>query len=226
MKRIATTFALCSLLVTASAFGQTIPPPTTPPPTTPPPTTQTPPPTTPPPTTQTPPTQQAAPPQLPTAPKPAPVPFPMDAKYAFINMQIIVSESSLGKAGSKQMQALQDKKNTELQAKNKDIQALQDKMRQQQTVVSDAVMASMTKDLTKLQQEAQFMQQQAQTEVDGLNQELLTSFQEKVLPIIEAMAREKGLWVVWSVQDSGVAYVYPGLDLSMEVVKRLDATIK
>jgi outer membrane protein len=210
MKRIGTTFALCSLLVTASAFAQT---------TTPPPTQTTPPPAQKPPATQT-------PPPLPQAPKPVAVPFPLEAKFAFINMQTIVSESNLGKAGTKQMQALQDKKNAELQAKQKDIQALQDKMRQQQTVVSDAVMASMQKDLTKLQQEAQFMQQQAQTEVDGLNQELLTSFQEKVLPIIDAMAKEKGLWVVWSIQDSGVAYVYPGLDLSAEVVKRLDATIK
>jgi outer membrane protein len=203
------------MLVAGSAFAQTTPPPTQ---TAPPPTQTTPPP-------QTPPAGQAKPPAL---PMPAPVvPFPADAKVAFIDLQRVVAESKLGKQGQDAMKALNDKLAAGLADKNKQIVALQDKMKQQQGVVSDAVFTSMQRDLDRLQREAQFQQQDAQVQVDNLNQELLKSFQEKVLPIVEKLRDEKGLWIIFALGDnSNIAAAHAGLDLSQEVVKRLDATVK
>ena len=43
------------------------------------------------------------------------------------------------------------------------------------------------------------------------------------MPIIEEVAKEKGLYLVFTIADSGFAYVYPGLNISDEVIKRLDA---
>ena len=39
----------------------------------------------------------------------------------------------------------------------------------------------------------------------------------------QAVAKEKGLHAIYSIADSGAAYVHPGLDLSVEITKRLDA---
>jgi len=125
------------------------------------------------------------------------------------------------------VQALNDKLGTELAAKNKEIQALQDKMKTQQGVVSEAVFNTMTKQLDSLTREAQFKQQDAQAQVDSLNQDLLKSFQEKVLPIVEEVRKERGLWIIFALGDnSNIAAAHAGLDLSQEIVKRLDATIK
>ena len=44
--------------------------------------------------------------------------------------------------------------------------------------------------------------------------------------MIEEVAKEKGLYAVFSIADSGAAFVHPGLNISAEVVKRLDATKK
>jgi outer membrane protein len=228
MTRMTIAFAVSAALVAGSALAQT-PPPTT---QIPPPTTQTPPP---PVTQKPPPATQATPPatQKPAAPapalpmKPAPVPFPADAKVAFIDLQRIVGESKVGKQGQEAMKALNDKLASSLATKNKEIQSLQEKMKTQQGVVSEAVYNSMAKDLDRLTREVQFNQQDAQVQIDQLNAELLDSFQKRVLPIVELVRQEKGLWIVFALgENSNIAAAHAGLDLSEEIVKRLDATIK
>ncbi len=197
-----------------SAYAQLPPPKPTPTPT---PVTQAPPPAT---------QKPAAPLPMPT-PTPAPVPFPAGAMVAYIDLQRVVTESLLGKQGQEAMKGLNDKLGSALAGKNKEILALQDKIKTQQNVVSDAVLTSMGRDLEKMQREAQFMQQDAQVQVDQLNQELLKNFQAQVLPVVEKLREEKGLWVVFALgEQSNIAAAHAGLDLSVEVIKRLDATYK
>lgn len=188
---------------------------------------------TPPPTQTAPPPQQTPPPLLPKppgTPTPTPaatpavaVPFPADSKIAFVNMQALLSESKLGKAGLTQMKALTDKQQGDLNDKNKAIQALQQKIQTQSSVVTPETRNQWSSDLEKAQRDLQYSQNEAQAQVEELNQRLLGDFQEKVLPVIEALAKERGLYAVFGVQESGVAYVHPGVDVTLELVKRLDA---
>ena len=101
------------------------------------------------------------------------------------------------------------------------------RIKQQQNIVSDAVLQGMGRDLEKLQRTAQFIQQDSQVQIDQLQQQLLAGFQEKVLPIVEAIRKEKGLLIIFALGDnSNIAAAHAGLDLSPEVVKRLDAITK
>jgi outer membrane protein len=163
----------------------------------------------------------------PPAPKPTPVPFPPEAKVAYIDLQVVVRDSKLGKTGQEAMKVLNDNLASQLAKKNKEIQALQEKMKAQQSVVSETVLNGMAKDLERLGREAQFIQQDAQVQIDQKNQELLADFQAKVLPIVEELRKEKGLWIIFALgENSNIAAAHAGLDLSEEIVKRLDATIK
>jgi len=190
--------------------------------------------TTPPPTQTTPPPTQTPPPLLPKpqgtptpaatpTPPPVAVPFPADSKIAFVNMQALLSESKLGKAGLTQMKTLTDKQQADLADKNKAIQTLQQKIQTQSSVVTPETRNQWNSDLEKAQRDLQYSQNEAQAQVEELNQRLLGDFQEKVLPVIEALAKEKGLYAIFGVQESGVAYVHPGVDVTLELVKRLDA---
>jgi Skp family chaperone for outer membrane proteins len=201
------TFAITvsALVLAGSAYAQTPPGQQVPPPK---PATQTPPPLL---------------PNKPATPPPAPVPFPAEAKIAFVSMQTIVTESALGKAGQKSMQALTDKKTAEVNAKQKAVQALQQEIQQQSGVLSAAAMQAKKAELDRLTRDAEYAQQDMQAEVTSLNDQLLANFKEKVIPVVDAIKTEKGLWAVFSIEDSGVAVWMPGLDLSLEVVKRLDA---
>jgi Skp family chaperone for outer membrane proteins len=45
------------------------------------------------------------------------------------------------------------------------------------------------------------------------------------LPVIQQLAQEKGLQILFSAADAGVIWAEPGLDLTMEAVKKMDASI-
>jgi len=181
---------------------------------------------TPPPVQQTPPPAQQTPPAAPAAaaPQAAPAPapkFPEGAKYAFINIQRIASESAEGKSSSSRIEGLRSKKAAELAEKNKAVEALQAKQRS--AVMSEAAAAQVQKDIDKTQVEIQRMTQDAQAELQELQNELQLDFQRKVGPVIEAVSREKGLQLLFSQADSGLVWADTGLDLTAEVIRRLDA---
>ena len=81
----------------------------------------------------------------------------------------------------------------------------------------------MEKDIDKMTRELQYAQQDAQSEQTQLTNELQTEFQTKLNPIIDQVAKEKGLQLVLSIADSGAVWADTGLNISAEVIKRLDA---
>jgi len=159
------------------------------------------------------------------APKPAapPVPFPQDAKIAFVDINAIAANSTSGKEASKRLEALQTKKSAEIQEKNKQLQATQTKLTTGGTVLNDAARGQLEKEVARMQRDIQTLQQDAQAEFDELRNDLMGEFQKRLLPVIEEVAKEKGLHAVFSIADSGAAYVHPGLNITDEVVKKLDA---
>jgi outer membrane protein len=168
----------------------------------------------------TPPAGQAAPPAA--KPPQPPVPFPQDAKYAFIDVQSIASASAAGKAASAKLEDLGKKKQAELADKNKQLQALTTKRDTSAGVMNDAARGQLDKDIDKLQRDIQFTQSNANAEFQDMQNELQGEFQKQLIPIIEELAKEKGLYMIFTA-ESGFAYVHPGLNLSDEVIKRLDA---
>ena len=71
-------------------------------------------------------------------------------------------------------------------------------------------------------QDAQRIQQEAQTEVQKLQNDLQNDFQKKLMPILTLMAQEKHLSMLMSA-EAGVIWAEPGLDMTAEAMKRLDA---
>lgn len=205
------------LLVAAPGYAQTPPAgqkpapeqqkPTTPPPTTPP--------------TTTPPAATAPAP----APRP-PAPFPEGAKFAYVDIQAVASNSAEGKAATAKLDELRKKKNSELVAKSNALKAMQDKLQSGGSVLNDAARSQLEKDIEKAQRDLQFAQQDAQTEVQDLTNQLQGDFQEKLNPVIEQVRADKGLLLIFSVRDAGIVAAEPGLDLSAEIIKRFDAASK
>src|SRR6516164_5740660 len=157
-----------------------------------------------------------------TPPAQPPPPFPAGAKIAFINPQRIFQESSDGKAALTRVQALTQKKQTENAQRQKALQDNQQKLQSSGGVMSDAARGQLEKEIEKQQLELQRFQQDAQAEVQELQNEVQNDFARKVQPLIDQLAKEKGLQLVFNAGDAGFAWVDPGLDLSAEIIKKLD----
>ena len=153
----------------------------------------------------------------------APRPFPEGAKVAYIDLQFIASNSSEGKAATAKIQEYAKKKTAELEGKQKSLEAARQKLLQGGTVLSDSARSQMEKDIEKQARELQYAQQEAQSEQQSLTQELQNDFQTRLNPIIDQVANEKGLHLVLSIADSGAVWVNTGLNISAEVMKRLDS---
>jgi Skp family chaperone for outer membrane proteins len=167
-----------------------------------------------------------APAQTPAAPAAAPaapqVPFPAGAKVGFVNLQAIAQNSDDGRAATAKVNALAQKKQTEGAAKAKALQDNQQKLQTGGGVMSDAARGQLEKEIERQQVEGQRFEQDAQAELNELQQELQQEFQAKLLPILGEIAKEKGLHVLFSGGDSGVIWIEPGIDLTMEAVTRMN----
>jgi outer membrane protein len=175
------------------------------------------------------PSPPAAPaPQAQTAPAtpPAPRPFPAGTKYAFINIQRIAAESAEGKALAGRVQQLNQKKVNELNEKNKQLQAAQQKLESGASVLSPAAAGLLQKDVERLQVEIQRFTEDAQQEVTTLQTQLQEEFQMKLSPVVQQIATEKGLHLLFSAADAGIVWADLSLDITGEVIQRFDAAAK
>jgi outer membrane protein len=162
-------------------------------------------------------------PAAPAAPAPAPRPFPEGVKYGFVNVQRIASESAEGKTATAQVQALNNKKVEELNAKNKQLQAAQQKLESGGNVMSAAAVAQLQKEIERQQIDIQRFTEDAQQEVGQLQQQLQEDFQRKLTPVLAQVAADRQLHMLFSVVDSGLVWGDPSLDLTAEIIKRFDA---
>ena len=170
-----------------------------------------------------------APTQAPSTPPPAaqpPAPFPAGAKIAYFNPQAVFQTSADGKAAVSRVNALIQKKQTENADKAKLLQGNQQKLQTSGSVMNEAARTQLEKEIERQTKDAERFQQDAQAEINELQQEVQNEFVKKLSPIIEQLANEKGLHMVFNAVESGIAWAAPGLDLTADVVKKLDAATK
>jgi outer membrane protein len=202
MKSVITLSVTCLFLVAAAAGAQT-------------------------PAPQTPAPKPAVPapaPAQPAAARPAaPRPFPADAKVAYVDLNAIATQSKDGQAAGQKIKDLQAKKQADLEARQKQLQTAQQKLEQGGAVLSESARAQQAKEVERMQTDLQRASQDAQKEVQEFTQDLQLQFQQKLLPVIEQVAKAKNLHFILSIADAGVVWVDAGLNVTADVVTALDA---
>jgi Skp family chaperone for outer membrane proteins len=199
MRRSVIVAALALVAITAPAFAQTAPvPPAVP-------------------------AAQAAQPPAPAPAPAAPAPFPPGAKIAFVDFQRVAAESVEGQISTVKINALVTKKQNEGADKAKSLQANQQKLAQSGSVMSEAARTALEKDIERQQREGERFQQDAQAEINELQQELQLDFQKKILPLVQQVREERGLQILFSRADAGIVSWDPGIDVTNDVIKKLDA---
>jgi len=170
---------------------------------------------------------QVAPlPKAPAVPAPAPLarPFPADARIGLVDFSRVAAVSTSGKALSARIEEVRSRKQAEVQARGKEVEALESKLTQGATVMNDAARDQLRRQFEKAQVDFQRFTQDAQSEMQQVQRELEQAFLAKARPAVEAVARERSLWAVLSMADSGLVWWDTALDLSDEIAKRIDAS--
>jgi Skp family chaperone for outer membrane proteins len=149
--------------------------------------------------------------------------FPEEARFAFIDFQRVASTSEPGKIATRILKEFSDKKVAELEVQNRQLQALAAK--RDTGMASGDVAAQMAREVARLQREVEFARESAQVEFQQLRTDVEMDLQSKVAPVVAEIAKEKRLHAVFTI-DSTLLYRMPALDISDEVVRRLDLQVK
>ena len=172
-----------------------------------------------------------APAPRPAAPAPAPaaapapplVPFQDGLKYAYIRIDRIAAESSAGKGLNERVKALNDQKVRELNDKNKALQSVQQKLDSGGSVLKDTARAQLQAEVERQQRDIQRFTEDAQQDLQALQQQLQEEFTRQLNPILDKVAKEKQVHMVFNATESGLVWADPSMDLTSDVIKALDA---
>jgi Skp family chaperone for outer membrane proteins len=165
-------------------------------------------------------------PPIAAQPPSPPKPFPQGAKVAFVNLQAVFQLSADGKAAATKVQSLTTQKQAQIAERQKVLQANQQKLQTGGTLMNEQARGQLEKDVEKQTRELERFQQDAQAELQDLQVELNDGFQKKLFPVLQKMAEEKGLQMLFSAADAGLIWADEGLNLTEEAVKRLDGGVK
>ena len=160
----------------------------------------------------------AAPVALPPLPK-----FQDGLKYAYIRIDRIAAESNAGKLLNERVKGLNDQKVRELNEKNKALQSAQQKLDSGGSVLNDTARAQLQADIERQQRDIQRFTEDAQQDLQALQQQLQEEFTRTLNPVLEKVAKEKQIHMMFNATESGLVWAEPGMDLTADIIKALDA---
>ena len=152
------------------------------------------------------------------------LPFPADARYAYVDLARIAAESADGRAANQQLQQLVQQKQQELAGRQQELAASQQKLQQNASVMSPQAQLQLQQEIERLGLEVQRMTQDAEAEVAQLDQQLQLAFQDRLIPAINQVATSRRLHFVFNAGTGIFAWADPALDVSVEVIQELDRT--
>ncbi len=144
-------------------------------------------------------------------------------KVGIINSQEILEKSIEGKKAIAQLEERNRKNQQDLSKLDEQIRQLETKLNTQQLTMTQEAILSLSVDLERKRTERQRMAEDANRDMQELQQRLFLKIQSEVMPVIAKLGQEKGIDVMLDLRASGVLYFNPAIDLTDEVIKRYDA---
>lgn len=142
------------------------------------------------------------------------------SKIATIRAAELVQSSPQFKSGQSQMKSEFDKRKSDLETEAKKLGEDLQKFKREQDVMSADARSKLEKDLNTRRIDFDYKQRQFGEDFQKRDRELSESMMAKIKDVVVIVAKEKGVDVV--VQDP--VYVGPGIDITEDVLKKLQAT--
>jgi outer membrane protein len=166
--------------------------------------------------------------QAPAAPAPAiqtAVPFTVaQVKMAWLNIESAILSCAEGKAQFNDVQKYVDGKNSELEKLKKEVDALQNQLNVQGPKLTDDARADLEEQLQSKSTQLQRFSDDTQKDIDSRRNRVTNYIGRRMLPVIEKLAKEKGLSGVVYFNPQRDAWVDPSLFITDEIVKAYDRT--
>ena len=154
---------------------------------------------------------------------PARLPFPPGATHAYVDVQRVIAQSSVGQTASQQVQSLSEAKLAQIEATNAELAASQQKLQQGGGILSNEAQLQLQAEIETLNTRVQRQSQDAEAEVARFQQGLQLDFNAKLAPALDQVGATRGLSFIFDAAGGGIAWANPALDVTADVILALDA---
>jgi outer membrane protein len=141
------------------------------------------------------------------------------AKIAWMNLEQAVFTCEEGKREFSEVQKFVESKNTELENLRKETEALRNQLSVQGPKLTDEARSDLENQIESKETALQRFQQDTQKEIDNRRMRATNYVGKRMGPVIEKIAKEKGLGAVLIFNQNRDAYVDPSLNVTEEIVK-------
>jgi outer membrane protein len=148
---------------------------------------------------------------------------PDATKIGAINLSYVARTSKAGKAGLARIEDVGRQKTAEVEIKAADVQRRQAELQKNAVGMTERSRADLQRAFEKARTDFDRLQQDAQKELQDLQTQFEMEFRAQIAPVIDEVSKEKGLQFVFGLEQAAIVWWSPAVDISEEVVKRLDA---
>jgi outer membrane protein len=154
----------------------------------------------------------------------AAVPAAAEIKIAVIDVQRVVAESDPGKGSLQKLKVLQDQKLEQGKGVQQAMDALRDQYNKQRFTLSDEKLRDLEKQIEDKGIELKRFQDDAARELDEARRRELDALEQKIMPLINLIGKERGLTLIFNKFQSGLVYADETTDITDEVIRRFNTS--
>ena len=140
-----------------------------------------------------------------------------------INLSYVARMSKAGREGLSRIDDASRRKAAEIEGRAAELEKQQTDFRISSTGLSPRAIADLQRTFEKSKVDFERLQQDARKEIEALQTQFELEFRAKLAPVIDAVSKEKGLQFVFGLEQAAIVWWNPAVDISEDVVKRLDA---
>ncbi|HQR45014.1 MAG TPA: OmpH family outer membrane protein [Thermoanaerobaculia bacterium] len=146
-------------------------------------------------------------------------------KIAVIEVQRIIQESAIGKEALARVQRLQQTKQEDLAKRQKELRDLEQKIQEQGKSLSEDAMEKLQKDYQARAVDLKRFQDDAQRDLEDAQRKELKTLEERIMPVIDVVAREMGYTLIFNKFQSGLLFAAEDADITNSVITRFNTQI-
>jgi Skp family chaperone for outer membrane proteins len=141
-----------------------------------------------------------------------------------VNLAYIARTSKIGKSELAKIDDAARKKTAAIESRAAELQKQQTELQKTGIGLSPRAVADLQRAFDRSRLDLERFQQDARNEIEAMQTQFEIQFRARLGPVIDQISKEKGLYLVFGLEQAPmIVWWSPSVDISEEVVKRLDA---
>lgn len=144
-------------------------------------------------------------------------------QVAVVDVQRVLTESQPGRQRTASLEAEQQRLQAQGERLQQEAQRIQSRIAELEGSQAEAELASLRQELQQKTTELSQFAEQARRDLAKRQETVLREIEQIVMPVIQAIGDERRLTLIFRKFDSGLIYTVPSVDITDDVIARIDA---